>query len=95
MTTTTPSTKTLAFRSQHCTLDIWEGTERVRIYADRSIYKSPCRRYENANSWGLGQRTERFDGLLHRQLLAILAQERADGEEYTERIFEVINRAIY
>lgn len=92
---TKPATKPLAIRSQDCTIDIWESAEHVRIYQDRTIYKSPCRRYENSNSWGLGQRTERFDGPLHRRLLQILEQEHADGEDYTERLFEAISDGQY
>lgn len=77
-------------RTRDCSFDIWETCETLRIYADRTVHRQPCRRYSNPNSWGLGERADRYTGRLHQRLLSILDQELADEEDYTERLFEAI-----
>ena len=86
-----PATKPLTVRRQNCTLDIWESTETLRIYPDRTIHRHPCRRYENSNSWGLGETAERYTGQMHQKLIRLLEEESADGEDYTDRLFEAVN----
>lgn len=79
-------------RSRRCSLDIWDNErETIRIFADRTTHRHPCRVYENANSWGCGETTERYTGQLHQRMLEILQQEIADEEDYTDRLFEIIN----
>ena len=94
-TTTTTTTQVLAARSRESHIDIWDSSESIRIYQDRTIHKSPCRAYSSQNSWGLGLSTERITGTLHKELLDILAQEVEDGEEYTDRMFDAIHHASY
>ena len=86
-----PTNRAVTIRRQDCRLDIWQSTETLRIYPDRTIHRHSVRRYSGSNSWGLGERAERYTGTLHTSLLTILAQEEADGEDYTERLFDVAN----
>lgn len=86
-----PTTTRPIVRSRRCWLDIWESRETIRIYIDRTVHRHPCRNYCNANSWGLGERADRYTGKLHQCLLSIIEQERTDGEDYTERMFEALS----
>lgn len=77
-------------RTRQCTMDIWDTSETLRIYADRTVHRRPCRRYQNANSWGLGEKSDRYTGSLHSLLLDILKQEIQDNEDYTDRMYESV-----
>ncbi len=74
-------------RTRDCSFDIWDTCETLRIYADRTVYRQPCRNYSGSNNWGLGHSVSRYTGNLHKQLLAILEQEIQDDEDYTDRLF--------
>lgn len=63
--------KLIATYDQYCHYDIWEAEHTLRIYEDRSILTTPCRKYEGAdtNSWSLGHKKIRITGKIHAALL--------------------------
>ena len=90
-TTTKPSSKLIREWSDDIKVAIWDNCHTtIRLYADRAIYRAPYERWRN-NSGSLDFASRRIVGADLAALLKIAREEDEDGEDYTDRAFELLS----
>lgn len=87
-TNTTASRKLIATWSDDIKVGIWDSEWTLRLYSDRAILRRPYVKW-TGQSGRYAEATHRIMGRDLASLLAIAAQEEADGEDYTERVYEI------